>query len=57
MIFDSVFLLNDALEALQARNGFNGHRQLTIEPQSLSCSDTEKYEAGHNISSLMREVS
>ncbi|KAK0162284.1 hypothetical protein PV327_008633 [Microctonus hyperodae] len=56
LIFDAVFLLNDALEALQARNGFNGHRQLTIEPQPLSCSDTEKYEAGHNISSLMREV-
>lgn len=59
-LFDSVFLFNDALEALYARNGNSGRRQLAIQPEPLSCSDTNRYhsyQAGHNITSLMREVS
>ncbi|XP_034944392.1 glutamate receptor ionotropic, kainate 2-like isoform X2 [Chelonus insularis] len=55
-LFDSIFLFNDALEALNARLKINGHQHLKIEPEPLSCSDTVKYEAGHNISALMKEI-
>ncbi|XP_053977682.1 glutamate receptor ionotropic, kainate 2-like isoform X1 [Hylaeus volcanicus] len=56
VIYDSVFLLYNALEGLNARNSDN-EDPVTIEPVPLSCAGTEKYSAGPNITSLMREVS
>ena len=55
-IYDSVFLYKDALEALNARNQ-NAESPIIIEPQPLSCGDPEKYPAGLNITSIMRDVS
>lgn len=55
VLYDSVFLLYNAVDALNARN--QDHEDpVTIDPVPLSCEETEKYAAGPNITSLMREV-
>jgi len=46
-------LLNKALEILNARNIDNKE---FIEPTPLFCNSTEKYQAGPNITCVMREV-
>nr|QHN69187.1 ionotropic receptor 5 [Sirex nitobei] len=56
LLYDSVFLFNEALEVLNARSK-DWNTPLIIDPPSLSCSDTEKYSAGPNITGLMREIS
>lgn len=55
MLYDSVFLLYNALEALNARNK-DSNESVTIDPVPLSCENGEKYSAGPNITNLMREV-
>ncbi|XP_057319643.1 glutamate receptor ionotropic, kainate 2-like [Microplitis mediator] len=58
VLFDSVLLFHEALEVLQARLKINGHHPLAIKPEALSCADTEtKFEAGLNLTDLMREIS
>ncbi|XP_078053651.1 glutamate receptor ionotropic, kainate 2 [Augochlora pura] len=56
VIYDAVFLFYNALETLNARNK-DCEEPVTIDPVSLSCDGTEKYNAGPNITSLMRELS
>ncbi|XP_043256506.1 glutamate receptor ionotropic, kainate 2-like [Colletes gigas] len=56
VLYDSVFLLFNALEALNARNK-DSEEPVTIDPVPLSCENTEKYSAGPNITNLMRELS
>nr|XP_033338694.1 glutamate receptor ionotropic, kainate 2-like isoform X2 [Megalopta genalis]XP_033338703.1 glutamate receptor ionotropic, kainate 2-like isoform X2 [Megalopta genalis] len=56
VLYDSVFLFYNALETLNARNK-DCEEPVTIDPVSLSCEDTEKYNAGPNITNLMRELS
>lgn len=54
VLYDAVFLLHDALETLNARNIDN---EEFIEPTSLSCKVGDKYQAGRNIISTIKEVS
>ncbi|KAG7201434.1 hypothetical protein KM043_004194 [Ampulex compressa] len=56
VLYDSVFLLYNAMEALNARNAYS-QEPISIDPVPLSCEGTEKYAAGPNITSLMREIS
>ncbi|KOC67298.1 Glutamate receptor, ionotropic kainate 2 [Habropoda laboriosa] len=56
VLYDSVFLVYNALEALNARNK-DSKEPVTIDPVPLSCEDAEKYSAGPNITNLMRELS
>ncbi|XP_076302243.1 glutamate receptor ionotropic, kainate 2-like, partial [Lasioglossum baleicum] len=56
VLYDSVFLLYNALEALNARNK-DSNESVTIDPVPLSCENGEKYSAGPNITNLMRELS
>ncbi|XP_029035806.1 glutamate receptor ionotropic, kainate 2-like [Osmia bicornis bicornis] len=56
VLYDSVFLLYNALDALNARNQDN-EDPVTIDPVPLSCEEAEKYTAGLNITSLLRELS
>ncbi|XP_076667724.1 glutamate receptor ionotropic, kainate 2 isoform X2 [Andrena cerasifolii] len=56
VLYDSVFLLYNALEALNARNK-DSEEPVTIDPVPLSCEGTEKYSAGPNITNMMRELS
>lgn len=55
VLYDAVFLLQNALEVLNARN-LDSENPVTIDPVPLSCEGAEKYSAGPNITSLMREV-
>ncbi|XP_043279377.1 glutamate receptor ionotropic, kainate 2-like [Venturia canescens] len=58
-LFDSVFILHQALEALNDRisNGNGDEKsQIQIVPPRLTCSQPEKYSAGPNITNLMREI-
>ncbi|XP_076230629.1 glutamate receptor ionotropic, kainate 2 isoform X2 [Nomia melanderi] len=56
VLYDSVFLFYNALEALNARNK-DCEEPVTIDPVPLSCEDIAKYNAGPNITNLMRELS
>lgn len=56
VLYDAVFLLQNALEVLNARN-LDSENPVTIDPVPLSCEGAEKYSAGPNITSLMRELS
>ncbi|XP_011152744.1 glutamate receptor ionotropic, kainate 2 [Harpegnathos saltator] len=56
VLYDAVFLLNKALETLNARNVDNDE-PIVIEPMPLSCNDGKRYQAGQNITSAMRELS
>ncbi|XP_003706416.2 glutamate receptor ionotropic, kainate 2 isoform X2 [Megachile rotundata] len=55
VLYDSVFLLYNAMNALNARNKDN-EDSVTIDPVPLSCEEAEKYAAGPNITSLIREL-
>lgn len=55
ILYDAVFLFDKALKALNARN-INNEESLAIDPGSLSCDENNKYQAGPNITSIMREV-
>lgn len=54
-LYDGVFLLYNALNILNDRNKNNGD-PIPIIPVPLSCDDEKKYEAGPNITSIIREV-
>ncbi|XP_076658014.1 glutamate receptor ionotropic, kainate 2 [Halictus rubicundus] len=56
VLYDSVFLFYNALETLNARNK-DCEEPVPIDPVPLSCENTEKYNAGPNITNLMRELS
>ncbi|XP_076280538.1 glutamate receptor ionotropic, kainate 2 [Lasioglossum baleicum] len=56
VLYDAVFLFYNALETLNARNK-DCEEPVTIDPVPLSCADTEKYNAGPNITNLIRELS
>ncbi|XP_029168161.1 glutamate receptor ionotropic, kainate 2-like [Nylanderia fulva] len=56
VLYDAVFLLNKAMETLNTRN-IDIEESITIDPVSLSCEETVKYQAGPNITSVMRELS
>ncbi|XP_017753501.1 PREDICTED: glutamate receptor ionotropic, kainate 2-like isoform X2 [Eufriesea mexicana] len=56
VLYDAVFLVYNALEALNARNK-DSNASVTIDPVPLSCENEEKYSAGPNITNLMRELS
>ncbi|XP_014473269.1 PREDICTED: glutamate receptor ionotropic, kainate 2-like [Dinoponera quadriceps] len=59
VLYDAVFLLDKALETLNARN-LGNEEPVIIEPTPLSCfteNYTEKYQAGLNITSAIRELS
>lgn len=53
VLYDAVFLLDKALEALNARN----KEFMPNDTVSLSCNDGRKHQAGLNIINVMREVS
>lgn len=56
VLYDAVFLLSEGLNTLNARNNEN-EDYLSIDPEPLSCDDDRKYyQAGPNITSIMREV-
>lgn len=55
ILYDSVFLVYNALETLNARNQDNAEGE-TIDPVPLSCEGEEKYSAGPNITNVIREV-
>lgn len=55
ILYDSVFLVYNALETLNARNQDNPEGE-TIDPVPLSCEGEEKYNAGPNITNVIREV-
>ncbi|XP_047363225.1 glutamate receptor ionotropic, kainate 2-like [Vespa velutina] len=55
VLYDAVFLLYNALKILYARNNDNDD-SISIIPVPLSCDDEKKYEAGPNITSIIREV-
>ncbi|XP_043794556.1 glutamate receptor ionotropic, kainate 2-like isoform X4 [Apis laboriosa] len=56
ILYDSVFLVYNALETLNARNQDNTEGE-TIDPVPLSCEGEEKYNAGPNITNVIRELS
>lgn len=57
ILYDAVFLLHKAMETLNSRNIDNTHEEsIMIDPVPLSCDENQKYQAGPNIMSLMREV-
>ncbi|KAG6795357.1 glutamate receptor ionotropic, kainate 2 isoform X1 [Apis mellifera caucasica] len=56
ILYDSVFLVYNALETLNARNQDNPEGE-TIDPVPLSCEGEEKYNAGPNITNVIRELS
>ncbi|XP_011879931.1 PREDICTED: glutamate receptor ionotropic, kainate 2-like [Vollenhovia emeryi] len=57
ILYDAVFLLNKALEVLNTRN-IGNEEYISIDPVPLSCTNTSrKYQAGRNITSVMRELS
>jgi len=55
VLYDAVFLFNKALEALNARNIDYEARDF-IDPLPIFCNDGIKYQAGSNITSIIREV-
>ncbi|XP_046833817.1 glutamate receptor ionotropic, kainate 2-like [Vespa crabro] len=55
ILYDAVFLLYNALKILYARNSDNDD-SISIIPVPLSCDDEKKYEAGPNITSIIREL-
>lgn len=55
ILYDSVFLVYNALETLNARNQDDTEGE-TIDPVPLSCEGEEKYSAGPNITNVIREV-
>lgn len=59
VLYDAVFLLNKALETLNARNArnINNEEYMSIDPVPLYCNSTRKYQVGSNIISVMRELS
>ncbi|XP_015112728.1 glutamate receptor ionotropic, kainate 2 [Diachasma alloeum] len=56
VLFDGVFLLNEALEILKKRSENDPDESVDIQPDSYTCSNPEKYPAGPSLVSLMREV-
>ncbi|XP_018315808.1 glutamate receptor ionotropic, kainate 2-like [Mycetomoellerius zeteki] len=57
VLYDAVFLLQKALETLNARN-IDNEEYMSIDPIPLSCTNnTIKYQVGPNITSVMRELS
>ncbi|XP_015599874.1 glutamate receptor ionotropic, kainate 2 isoform X2 [Cephus cinctus] len=56
LLYDAVFLLNDALTVLNERLQ-NADKPMVIEPPQLSCNGTGKYSAGPSITNIMREIS
>ena len=55
ILYDAVFLFEKALTVLNARN-INNEESLAIDPVPLSCEESNKYQAGPNITNIMREV-
>lgn len=55
ILYDAVFLLHKAMETLNSRN-IDNEESIMIDPVPLSCDENQKYQAGPNITSLMREV-
>ncbi|KAL6428824.1 hypothetical protein ACFW04_007993 [Cataglyphis niger] len=56
ILYEAVFLLNKAMETLNSRNTDNDE-PIRIDPVPLSCEQNQKYQAGPNITSIMRELS
>ncbi|CAL1681831.1 unnamed protein product [Lasius platythorax] len=56
ILYDAVFLLHKAMETLNSRN-IDNEESIMIDPVPLSCDENQKYQAGPNITSLMRELS
>ncbi|XP_063986144.1 glutamate receptor ionotropic, kainate 2-like isoform X2 [Diachasmimorpha longicaudata] len=56
VLFDGVFLLNEALEVFKERNKNDEDETIDIQPGSYTCSTPEKYAAGLSLVSLMRRV-
>ncbi|EZA54693.1 glutamate receptor ionotropic, kainate 2 isoform X2 [Ooceraea biroi] len=56
ILYDAVFLFNKALETLNARS-IDYEDPDFIYPLPISCNDGMKYQAGPNITSVMRELS
>ncbi|KMR04997.1 glutamate ionotropic kainate 2 [Lasius niger] len=54
ILYDAVFLLHKAMETLNSRN-IDNEESIMIDPVPLSCDENQKYQAGPNITSLMRE--
>ncbi|XP_011256785.2 glutamate receptor ionotropic, kainate 2 isoform X2 [Camponotus floridanus] len=57
ILYDAVFLLQKAIETLNSRNIDNEFIRNLIDPVSLSCKKNDKYQAGPNITSIIRELS
>ncbi|XP_072764014.1 glutamate receptor ionotropic, kainate 2 [Anoplolepis gracilipes] len=55
ILYDAVFMLNKAMEILNTRN--IDEESIMIDPVPLSCEGTQKYQAGPNITSTIRELS
>ncbi|KAK2579609.1 hypothetical protein KPH14_010900 [Odynerus spinipes] len=55
VLYDAVFLVHKALEILDARNKDN-ENPIPIVPVPLSCDGDAKYEAGLNITNIIREL-
>lgn len=53
ILYDAVFLVNTAMEVLNARIIED---DVLIDPLPLSCDESTKYHAGPNISSVIKEV-
>ncbi|XP_011170993.1 glutamate receptor ionotropic, kainate 2 [Solenopsis invicta] len=56
VLYDAVFLLYKAIETLNARR-INDKKSIFIDPVPLSCTNNKRYQAGLNITSIMREIS
>ncbi|XP_063986137.1 glutamate receptor ionotropic, kainate 2-like isoform X2 [Diachasmimorpha longicaudata] len=56
IIFDGVFIFNEALKLFRKQMKIDEDEALNIEPESYTCNNTGKYAAGLNIVSLMRRI-
>ncbi|XP_015124611.1 glutamate receptor ionotropic, kainate 2-like [Diachasma alloeum] len=56
VLFDGVFILNEALEVFKKQSKDDEDESMDIQPGSYTCSNPEKYAAGLSIVSLIRGI-